>query len=476
MQKTAPERGIMLRALCVLLTAFAFAACGTPVPRIAPPPPQVEPAVATLPNVRAVNLEDPIFGDYYYELSAGTDTQLPPILFVHGLGENGIRDWYPILSLMAPKRRVVAIDLPGFGRSARNNRHYNPAGYADLLASIIQARLGGHADVVGHSMGAAVSIALAGKHPQLVRRLVLLDAAGILCQEALIHEYMNPPAADVAIAAQVQRAAGSVLHELVSGFASLTPNLNAVLDSATLRKELLSANPERIAGLALIATNFTPFLNNVSAPTTLIWGAKDTVAPLRTYALLKARLPVSQSILFEGAGHNVPLERPFDVLPILDGFLGLGDAQTLAAEKAPPLADRAVDVNCRNEIGRQLSGRLARVKLRNCRGAQISDAHIEHLEVIDSAVSLTNVEVTGSTRLRDSELAATGSTFVGIDAISLEGSVADLAGVTLRGSHAAIVTRGERRSRLVASVVEVASGSERFALHGVTNFRRDQWF
>jgi len=97
----------------------------------------------------------------------------PPLLLVHGLG--GAAWNYSELVPRLPGRRLIVPDLPGHCASSPLPGSAGLAGYADVVA----ACLSGPADVLGHSLGGAVALRLAERHPALVRRLVLAAPAGI---------------------------------------------------------------------------------------------------------------------------------------------------------------------------------------------------------------------------------------------------------------------------------------------------------
>jgi pimeloyl-ACP methyl ester carboxylesterase len=107
---------------------------------------------------------------HYVERGAGE-----PLVLLHGNGSmiqdfesSGLIDW------AAKNYRVIVFDRPGFGHSDRpRDVIWTPAAQAELINKALQ-RLGvSHALVLGHSWGASVAIALALKHPELVRGLVL---------------------------------------------------------------------------------------------------------------------------------------------------------------------------------------------------------------------------------------------------------------------------------------------------------------
>jgi alpha-beta hydrolase superfamily lysophospholipase len=130
------------------------------------PPAPVDPEIASLPNARGTWMTDAEYGQVYVVTVGQTrDATEPPLVLVHGLGTNGMRDWYTVLAPLAEHRRVVMFDLPGFGRSGRANVKYAPARYAAVVSRVIADYGPGPVDVVGHSMGGAISLFHAVAYP-----------------------------------------------------------------------------------------------------------------------------------------------------------------------------------------------------------------------------------------------------------------------------------------------------------------------
>ena len=103
----------------------------------------------------------------------GPDTAHPALLAVHGITANGLA-WATVADHL-PERRIVAPDLRGRGRSNRMPGPYGLRRHAADLAVLLDADGGGARVVLGHSMGAFVTVALAAARPDLVERLVLVD-------------------------------------------------------------------------------------------------------------------------------------------------------------------------------------------------------------------------------------------------------------------------------------------------------------
>jgi pimeloyl-ACP methyl ester carboxylesterase len=100
--------------------------------------------------------------------------QHPVALLIHGWSSS----WYamsPLVPLLSSKRyHCLAVDLPGYGQSPPGPGRATIAGYADLLAGLIQTVSDKPVVLVGHSMGGMISLTLTLRHPHLVERMVLL--------------------------------------------------------------------------------------------------------------------------------------------------------------------------------------------------------------------------------------------------------------------------------------------------------------
>jgi pimeloyl-ACP methyl ester carboxylesterase len=100
-----------------------------------------------------------------------------PALFIHGLGGNST-NWTDLMWDLSDTLHCVAPDLPGFGRSGpAASGLYSPQGQADFLAEFLERRATGPVHVFGNSMGGAIALQVAGRHPDLVRSLTMVSPA-----------------------------------------------------------------------------------------------------------------------------------------------------------------------------------------------------------------------------------------------------------------------------------------------------------
>ncbi|GAB3459361.1 alpha/beta fold hydrolase [Actinophytocola sediminis] len=94
----------------------------------------------------------------------------PPVVLLHGLG--GDATTWTDLTRALPDRHTIALDLRGHGQSPRSDTYTVDLMVADVLLALPEVS---EMDLVGHSLGGLVASLLAGRHPELVRRLVLED-------------------------------------------------------------------------------------------------------------------------------------------------------------------------------------------------------------------------------------------------------------------------------------------------------------
>lgn len=364
------------------------------------------------------------------------------VLLVHGLGENAHRDWARVIPALTAQFHVVALDLPGFGGSAGAPQGYSFTGLSATLVEVLDSTAPGRrVHVVGHSLGAAVSLYFAHAHPARVDHLVLVDAAGILHKTVFARHMTSvrtPRVGIVPVDRFLKR-----LDERIDGFRrSVFSRLDERFDFSRwlaqnpgVRHALLGRYAQVEAALGLVEHDFTSAIRETTAPTTVIWGANDAVAPLRTGKVLAGRLPDARLEVIDGVGHTPMLESP-------DAFNRL-----LLSGLTAPLLQRSVgqtngasqgSVVCENRSHARYSGVFDSITLDHCEGVRIEGARLKQLKLKRSSLTIENTVIDSSDvalSARHSEVIATNVSLQGRVAIRAEHSDLDLAGVSLRASE-----------------------------------------
>jgi pimeloyl-ACP methyl ester carboxylesterase len=110
---------------------------------------------------------------HVYDAGAGTAT---PMLLIHGLGDEA-DTWRHLITPLSADGRVVALDLPGFGRSDKPERPYTIPFFQNSVTELLDTLAVQRAILIGHSLGAVIAHFTALNHPERVERLILVDGS-----------------------------------------------------------------------------------------------------------------------------------------------------------------------------------------------------------------------------------------------------------------------------------------------------------
>jgi pimeloyl-ACP methyl ester carboxylesterase len=222
--------------------------------------------------------------------------------------------WGAVRPLLAGDRPILTPEFPGLG-AAPTQDEPSVDGFADAVATrIAEGVPGGRAVVAGLSLGGYVALALAARHPERVKALVLSDTRA------------EPDTAEAAAARR--ESADQVLREGAEGFLDgFVPALVAPGDHASLHAARAIAGaqrPEGIAGaLRALAgrADRRPDLAAMDVPALVIVGSEDVPTPPPLAEAMAAALPDAELVVIEGAGHLTALERPTTWAAAVGDFL-----------------------------------------------------------------------------------------------------------------------------------------------------------
>jgi pimeloyl-ACP methyl ester carboxylesterase len=245
-----------------------------------------------------------------------------PLVLIHGLATDR-RIWSVVVPELAREHTVVALDLPGFGRSAPVDDGFDLEPVVEHIVRGLAARgVRGPFDLVGHSLGGGVAITLASIDPERVRRMVLVAPAGLRPLPPRVATLLAA-GADAVLAARrgaaplLGRAWGRrLLLSLAAADAGALPLVVArqMVDA--------SAGAQRTAAaLETITTaDLRPQLAATDMPLGVIWGEADRTVPIRALEDLVDARPDAFVVTLPNTGHVPMVERPrefTDALKIL---------------------------------------------------------------------------------------------------------------------------------------------------------------
>lgn len=420
-------------------------------------PAPVNPEVRDLPNVSAWWFKPSGSAAHLYLLEVGPQSAIhPPLVLFHGDGPGGNRDFYPILAGLSSQRRVIAVDLPGFGRSERAGDNFAPEQLVRQVASVVAALGVRRIDVLGHSSGGPLALLFAAQSPKLVRRLVLLDAVGVLRPETLlrsvIHDQLTGMRDGARIGAGIVEKGGDAL---LSFGALLVGSSGDISDSG------VAGNSSRtLLALALLDYNFGAAIFGMCAPTLLVWGDRDQVAPVRIAHVLQGRIPGSKLTFLKDAGHVPMRDQPAALLDLVTSYLD-HPIEALAEQSAPKKP--AQDKRCEHQDDVTITGDYGEINLDRCNNARLERVRARRIVVRESKVHIDQGHVTDGVIADSSELVITGGDFRGEVALDLKGGAHDVAGADIEGKTAAI--RARAKTTVLFSVTRIKSPKGTRMLH-----------
>lgn len=241
-----------------------------------------------------------------------------PVLLLHGFGSS-LHTWEDWARLMEGTRRVIRIDLPGFGLTGTDpSGDYSDMRAVALLAGLLDSLGVARADVIGSSMGGRIAWRFAAERPERVRRLVLMAPDGFASAGFTYDRPAGVP--------PMMRALPYTLPMplLRAGVAPAYADQRALTPEVLERyRDMMLAPGVRRAILDRMRTHVLvppePFLRRIEAPVLLLWGAEDRMVPAPHAADYTRELRDSRTVTLPGLGH-VPMEEDpaRSVAPVLE--------------------------------------------------------------------------------------------------------------------------------------------------------------
>jgi pimeloyl-ACP methyl ester carboxylesterase len=258
-----------------------------------------------------------VAGNSVYAYTGGKtfDAKLPAVVFIHG-GEQDHSVWALQSRYLAHHGYgVLAVDLPGHGRSGGAPLASIEAMADWIVASLDAARVGSAA-LVGHSMGSLAALECAARHPQRVSRVALLGAAFPMRVSPALLEATKSKESD---------AHGMINAWSHSGYAHYpsNPGPGSWVIGANLRLMQRQKPGVLHADFAACDGYKAGFERaaQVKCAALFLLGARDAMTPARAGRDLARALPNSTVVALDSAGHNLMGEKPDEVLDALVEFL-----------------------------------------------------------------------------------------------------------------------------------------------------------
>jgi 4,5:9,10-diseco-3-hydroxy-5,9,17-trioxoandrosta-1(10),2-diene-4-oate hydrolase len=250
----------------------------------------------------------------YYDLGEGE-----PTILIHGggPGASGASNYRKNIESLSAKRRVIVIDLPGFGETEGKLKDgpVFPA-MGDFVRDFMDVIGVGKASFVGNSMGGATSLMVALRAPERVNKLVLMGTGG---SQAIFSPMPTEGLRRMAMfyggeGPTIEKLKG-VIDLLVFDASSITEQLLAERLKAAKRPDIIDIFKRPPADL------WRENLASLSHQTLLIWGREDRVVPLDSSFLLLKTIPNARLHVFPKCGHWAQWEKAEEFNAMVAEFL-----------------------------------------------------------------------------------------------------------------------------------------------------------
>lgn len=257
-------------------------------------------------------------------LRVAEDGTGPPVLYLHGLHLDH-STWHALADELGSGFHHVTPDLPGFGESEKPppaRFAYDVEAFTDAVVDLYGGLALGRATVLGHGLGGAVAIALAARHPELVSKLILLDAAWHELEPSLATRVAGVPLFGSLV---VKQLLGRVAFRAYFRRSLLAPGARLADQRIDRYYDLFNTPAARGSALATLratadARAVAALTPRIETPTLVVWGRHDRICPAAFGQRLAREIRGARFELLD-AGHCPQEERPKETAAVIRRFL-----------------------------------------------------------------------------------------------------------------------------------------------------------
>ncbi|MCQ3810753.1 MAG: alpha/beta hydrolase [Acidimicrobiia bacterium] len=240
----------------------------------------------------------------------------PLVMLHHSFGNPG---WMPIHEALADHYSVHALDLPGYGGpegSEQPDWARHPRDLALIVGQWLRTKDFGPVELVGSGFGGWVAAELATMAPELLKRLVLVGAAGLLPEQGRIYDQFL-----VSHSNYVQAAFSSQdVYEAIFHSNGDDPDEHPLGDDTLVMWDMNREMTTRVGWKPYMYNRrLRPLLGGVTVPSLVVWGDSDAVVPLECAHAYVEALPDARLEIVPDCGHAVDLEAPESLAAIITG-------------------------------------------------------------------------------------------------------------------------------------------------------------
>ncbi|MBI4651340.1 alpha/beta hydrolase [Candidatus Desantisbacteria bacterium] len=242
-----------------------------------------------------------IDGQKIFFITAGEDDKTP-LLIIHGLGmSSGF--WINNIDILAGKRRVYALDLPGFGHSEKNKKSYSVKSYTVLINKFLAQQKISKVILLGHSIGGAVSVLYTAAYPEQVEKLILADSEGVknVKNDSFLNLVKIPIIGDILF---IMRDRDMIRKSLQTDIF-----YNPHFVTELFVQEVSHGSRDAFLSLLRNSIDLTDELKKIQCQTLLIWGENDKLYPVGNAHVFNEKIKNTYLIVFSESGTCSNIEK-----------------------------------------------------------------------------------------------------------------------------------------------------------------------
>lgn len=237
-----------------------------------------------------------------------------PVIFLHGAGAGAVT-WYPSIHTISKNFKVVAPDIVGYGESDKPDAPYNRPYFSKWLKDFLKELKISKAHIVGLSQGGAIALQFAIDNPEMVDKLVLVDAAGLGAKVSfwpLIGMlWMN----SFPSAMSNRFNSSYILHKPINRDPNHIDYSIYVLKSKGGKKAFKQGRGTAVSKIP------EELLKQIENETLIIWGKDDKLFSVEYGEAAAKIIPNAKLHIIQDAGHLPLMDQPEIFNKILDDFL-----------------------------------------------------------------------------------------------------------------------------------------------------------
>jgi len=242
------------------------------------------------------------------KISYRDEGQGMPFLILHGWGV-GKKHWSTVQDSLAKHFRTIIFDFPGFGNSDNLPKAWAVQDFVDFFIEFLKKlEINNQFYLAGQSFGGRVTIKFANQHPEKVKALFLIDAAGIK------HK--------ITVSRWILRIVSRVIKKFawIPGYKLLQ---KAFYKFVLRKTDYINAlGTKKDTFIKVVKEDLTPFLQKIQVKTYIIWGEHDKTTPVSDAYIMHDKISNSE-LKFLPSGHRPHVETPNLLADMILKFLNL---------------------------------------------------------------------------------------------------------------------------------------------------------